>query len=150
MGLFRVLSLLPKKRPICFSLLPTTHINMYSAYPFCLHFFHLLCFVFVFLCLLLPLVTVVDENRMHLTPFHSQKMNLRNTIGVYCGFQERGESVNLYCKAFTARITLFSLDSKSVMEQTVGASVEKGENRDDPPVLWLSKGWLSQSCVVSK
>lgn len=87
---------------------------------------------------------------MHLTPFHSQKMNLRNTIGVYCGFQERGESVNLYCKAFTAGITLFSLDSKSVMEQTVGASVEKGENRDDPPVLWLSKGWLSQSCVVSK
>lgn len=35
MGLFRVLSLLPKKEPICSSLLPT--INMYSTYPFCLH-----------------------------------------------------------------------------------------------------------------
>ena len=38
MGLFRVLSLLPKKGPICFSLLPTIHINMYSAYSLCLHF----------------------------------------------------------------------------------------------------------------
>lgn len=49
MGLFRVLSLLPKKRPICFSLLPTIHINMYSTYPFCLHFsIDLPCFCFFF------------------------------------------------------------------------------------------------------
>ena len=47
MGLFRVLSLLPKKGPICLSLLPTLHINMYSTYPFYLHSsIQLFCFCF--------------------------------------------------------------------------------------------------------
>lgn len=51
-----------------------------------------------------------------------------------------------YCRDYYVR-----LDSeKRVVEQTAGASVEEGENRDDPPVPWLSEGWLSQSCVVSK
>ena len=107
MGLFRELSLLPKKGPICSSLLPT--INMYSTYPFCLHssirmFFSAFCFH-----RLQPLI----KTWMHLSPFHSHKINSGNTTRVYCRFQERGKSVNLYCKAFTAGITMFGLTAKS-------------------------------------
>lgn len=52
--------------------------------------FYSLVFLFVFL----PVVLATDENRMHLSPFHSHKMNLRDTTGLYWRFQERGESVN--------------------------------------------------------
>lgn len=79
------------------------------------YIFSLTCpvFLFFFLSFLPPLVTAVDENTMHLNPFHSQKIKLRNTTGVYCWFQEGGEKREPIVQGFYCRDYSVRLDSES-------------------------------------
>lgn len=73
MGLFRVLSLLPKKGPICLSLLPTKRINMYSTFPFCLHFsIDSPCFCFFF-AFCLHWLQLLMKTQCTSTPFTARK-----------------------------------------------------------------------------
>lgn len=113
MGLFRVLSLLPKKGPICSSLLPTIHINMYSTFPFCLHFsihlpwFFVLPFAFCFRSLQLLMKT-----KSTWTLSQPENELEKHNSGVLQVSRERRKREPLvrsfYCRDYSVR-----LDSKS-------------------------------------
>lgn len=148
MDLFRVSSLLPKKgRNMSLSFANSTqqyaeHISIW------LTIFHSLVFS-LFLFVLLPLVTAADESRTHLSPFQGHKMR-ETRQGCIVRFEREEKAWTFGARLLQQGLLCLAWQRGRVTEQTDGASAEKGENRDDPPVPRLSEGRLSQSCVVSK
>lgn len=133
MGLFRVLSLLPKKGPICSCILPTIDINIQHAYIF---LFNSACFYFYSL----PFSSVGYgcwwKSKCTLTPFTSQKMNV--SVRPRCFRGEKHEPLvrGCYCRDYSVRL---DRESRSGRRQPRPLG---GENRDDPPVPLLSEGFL--------
>lgn len=83
-------------------------------------------------------------------PFMATKWTGETEQGHVVGFKREEEAWTFSARLLQQGLLCSAWQRGRVTEQTAGASAEEGESRDDPPVLWLSEGWLSQSCVVSK
>lgn len=149
MGLFRVLSLLPKKGPICFSIFANNTHQYVQHISILLTFFsiHFSCFCFFFAFCFHWLQPLMKTNRTW-APFTATKWTWETHNRGVLQVSREGKAWTFSARLLLQGLLCSAWQWKQVMEQTAGASVEKGENRDDPPVPGLSKGWLSQSCVV--